>query len=228
MRELVWSDDLAQEVLVTNERQHNEERYVSSFFYIYDYHFVNFLDDASKIHRNADKNLRTPTTHYLFPLVEEVGCNQVVVRSWNVTYCFFSPGIPEKYTRDRNLEPKYIFLDSGEAGSKCDYGYEDNDGLCKYTGATTSTVATTTVTQSTVTTTEVLTTTVPTTTVTPTVTTTTKKRTPKTTTASITVPNQNVIENSENDVSTEPSSSYSIFSLFHILMVLGFGYSIFT
>ncbi|PIC49293.1 hypothetical protein B9Z55_007949 [Caenorhabditis nigoni] len=92
----------------------------------------------------------------------------------------------------------YIFLESGEAGSKCDYGYEDKDGLCKYTGATTSTVAPSTVTA------------------------------PKVPTAAISFPNQNVLENSENDVPNEPSSSYSIFSMVHILVVLGFGYSIFT
>ncbi|PIC49304.1 hypothetical protein B9Z55_007958 [Caenorhabditis nigoni] len=78
-------------------------------------------------------------------------------------------------------QPERIFIFNGEAGSKCDNGYKNNDGLCKATV--------------------------------PTVTTNTKEKT---------------TGNSENDGSNEKSSSCPIFSMVHILVVLGFGYSIFT
>ncbi|UMM20531.1 hypothetical protein L5515_015768 [Caenorhabditis briggsae] len=156
---------------------------------------------------------------FYYPLFEKIECNKVQDKDDMTTIWYmFLPGIAEEH-RDRisGFKIETLFLESGEAGSKCDYGYEDNDGLCKYTGTTT--VITTTAT----------TTTVPTTTVTTTgVTTTTKKPAPNTPTASISVPNHGVMEDSQNDGSNEPSSSYSIFSMVHILVVLVFGYSIFT
>ncbi|CAO4367669.1 unnamed protein product [Caenorhabditis nigoni] len=155
----------------------HEKQFVDFFgFRTYEERINQFLDDASKLRKEENKIY---TAHYLFPLVEEIGCNEWEVYNKNM-YCLLSPDIPEKYTKDGFFEPKYLYLDAGEAGSNCDYGYENNDGLCKYTGVTTSTVSITT-----------------------------KK-------------------SIENDVPNEQSSSNFVFSMVHILVVLGFGYSIFT
>ncbi|PIC49291.1 hypothetical protein B9Z55_007947 [Caenorhabditis nigoni] len=180
MKELVWSDDLAHEQLVTKVVQFNEKRYTTFLLETYQEHLNKFLDDTSKIRRNPENNTDIRTTQYLFPLFEKIGCNEEQEGDKNVTYCYFSPGIPDEYM-DKRYDARFLFLDSGEAGSKCGNGYENNDGLCKATFST--------------------------------VTSNTKEKT---------------TGNSENDVTNEPSSSYSIFSMVHILVVLGFGFSIFN
>ncbi|CAO4367662.1 unnamed protein product [Caenorhabditis nigoni] len=198
MKELVWSDALAQEILVSKVMINNEKRFIDGLGNSnYEETFNQLLNDASQIRRNPDPNTDVSTAHFLYPLVEKIGCNNSGFSPG--MYCFLSPGIPEEYLNNGVIHSKYLFLDSGEAGSKCDYGYEDNDGLCKHIEPTTSTVSTTTVTTTT-----------------------------KTPTASISVSNQDVIEDSENNASNESSSSYPIFSMVHILVLLGLGYSIFT
>ncbi|CAO4367657.1 unnamed protein product [Caenorhabditis nigoni] len=185
MRELVWSEDLVQEVLVIKDMDPNEERFIGGWGdSTYEDIFETFLlRDAPYIQRNNSK----------------IGCNLVLDEDGkNVKVCILTPGIPKEYI-ELHFDIKNLFLDSGEAGSKCGDGYENDDGLCKSVTPTTSTVHTTT-----------------------------KKPASKTATAPISVPNQDVIEDSENDVPTEASSSYSTFSMVHILVVLGFGYSIFT
>ncbi|CAO4367655.1 unnamed protein product [Caenorhabditis nigoni] len=203
MKELVWSDAVAQEVSVIRfkDLEDTEERFFA-WLQTYEEDFNQLLSETSKMRRNPDPDTKVETAHYLFPLFEKIGCN--TSREMDQKLCYFSPGFPKELLDARAyLKIESLFLDSGEAGSKCDNDYENDDGLCKIIMPTTSTVSTTTVT------------------------TTTKKQTPKTSTAPISVPNQDVNEDSGNDVPNEPSSSYSMFSIVHILEVLGFGYSFF-
>ncbi|CAO4367661.1 unnamed protein product [Caenorhabditis nigoni] len=192
MKELVWSDALAQDLSVTGLEyiRDNEERF-SAWVGTYEGHFNQLLNDTSKIRRNPDP---VGTSHYMFPFVERIGCSKLPDSDNNNKWCFFSPGIPKEYFEDFELKIESLFLDSGEAGSKCENGYENDDGLCIVIRPTTSTVIPTT-----------------------------KKPTTETTTTT-----QKTTENSENDVATEPSSSYSIFSMVHIVVVLVFGFSVFT
>ncbi|ULU08627.1 hypothetical protein L3Y34_019672 [Caenorhabditis briggsae] len=187
MRELVWSDDLAHEMTTKNFSiiygYDPDERYIQTIHYsTYEGLLNSILEETSKFNRNPDPEKYNSTYEYIFiftyyyPLFEKIGCNK---DDMETIWCMFSPGIPEEHLDDNfnlKIESRFLFFNQ-----KCDYGYEDNDGLCKYTGATT------------VITTEV--------------TTTTKK------------PTHDVVES---------SSSYPIFSMVHILVVLVFGCSIFT
>ncbi|CAO4367660.1 unnamed protein product [Caenorhabditis nigoni] len=194
MKELVWNKGLAQEVQESDgaipiNRQEYVEWLGNS---TYEERFNKFLDQAAHIRRNPDKSTHVDTAHYLFSLVENIGCYKVLDGNFKGLCCFLTPAIPFEYLENSSIKPEYLFLDSGEAGSKCENGYENDDGLCIIIKPTTSTVSSTT-----------------------------KKQAYKTLTASISVPNQDVNEHSENDFPTEPSSSYSIFSLVHILVALG-------
>ncbi|CAO4367663.1 unnamed protein product [Caenorhabditis nigoni] len=179
MKELVWSDDLAREVSVANDTVRNERYFDWLIDSIYEEHFDLILQETSQIRRNHTPDLPVYTSQYYFPLAEKIGCNERLVQNDSYTFCFVSPGIPDEHFQNPRalvnesyyFKMEHLFLQTGKAGSKCEYGYEDNDGLCKFIEPTT----------------------------------TTKKPTPN-----------------------EPSSSSSIFSLVPILMVLGFGYSIFT
>ncbi|PIC49287.1 hypothetical protein B9Z55_007943 [Caenorhabditis nigoni] len=168
MRKLVWSDELAQEVSVAKDVPFHEEAYADWLYDgTYEQRFKDLMDDLPKILlakelNDSDEHSSANTAFSYYPLHEKIGCNKMI---WeNETYCFLTPGVPFEFL-DMHFQAHYLFLDSGEAGSKCDNGYENEDGLCKHIEPTTSTVPTTTVT------------------------TTTKKPTPKTPTASISFPN---------------------------------------
>ncbi|CAO4367665.1 unnamed protein product [Caenorhabditis nigoni] len=187
MRELVWSDDLAQQVNYLSPDLYNNEERKAELFGRGSTYRDRVRDFFEGRNRGANLMVRDPpgarrqllTAHYAFPLFDKVGCNNTYESPINRTLCYWSPGISEETSNILiSLVPGKVFTLYGEAGSKCENGYENNDGLCKYTGVTTM--------------------------------------------------KKNDTENSENDVPTESSTSNSMFSLVHTLVVFGFGYSIFT
>ncbi|CAO4367664.1 unnamed protein product [Caenorhabditis nigoni] len=161
MREVAWSFVLALEVknrFVNHTLVDGKDRYYTALDERdFENYFGKFLNDVKHISRGFD-GYYSINSHYLFPLVYQIGCNNEFENATE-QYCFLNH---EAHMND-------LFLFYGEAGTRCENGYENNNGLCKYTGTTTYTVSTTTVTQ--------------------------------------------ITKDSENDVSNEPSSSYSIFSL---------------
>ncbi|ULU08628.1 hypothetical protein L3Y34_019673 [Caenorhabditis briggsae] len=137
MRELVWSLDLAVEVenrIENHTLVDGKDRYYTILDERdFEEHFENFLNDVKHISRGFDGYYST-NSHYLFPFVDKIGCNNEFENTTE-QYCFLNHETPMND----------LFLFYGEAGTRCEYGHENNNGLCKYTGTANSTVTTTTV-----------------------------------------------------------------------------------
>ncbi|PIC49290.1 hypothetical protein B9Z55_007946 [Caenorhabditis nigoni] len=122
MRELVWSLELALEVENRFENGtlvDGKDRYYTALDERdFEKHFNNFLKDVRHINRGFE-GFYSINSRYLFPFVDKIGCNNEFENA-TYQYCYLNHGAPMND----------LFLFFGAAGTRCDYGYENNNGLC--------------------------------------------------------------------------------------------------